>query len=157
MLALADVIKTLQAEIETLQEDAEKEKSAALIESYFQVNDKKITISADTNFTMVIPFCVEGPSVFEFDLAASFDLNVENIMVDLMIDGESVAQSEITDNETPSNVSLIYRGRIDENSEVIFAMMADKDTEIAAKHLQYGYKLYGPGYNLIGSPDMSCI
>ena len=30
-------------------------------------------------------------------------------------------------------------------------------TEILATDLQWGYKLYGPGYGLIDTPDTSCL
>ena len=34
---------------------------------------------------------------------------------------------------------------------------ADVTPRIDPKHLQVGYKLYGPGYNLIGTLDTSCF
>ena len=43
----------------------------ALIEDYFTVNDTRIEIPGET-FTLVEPFCIEGPSVFKFELTATF-------------------------------------------------------------------------------------
>ena len=70
-----------------------------------------------------------------------------------MVNGESVAQSEINDSDEPSNLSILYRGKIPEDAEVALVVMAAAETTIEPKHLQYGYKLYGEGYNLIDTPD----
>ena len=53
-------------------------------------------------------------------------------------------------------MTLIYRGRIEEPKtvEVMFTPDFEKGF-IAEKELQYGYKLYNSGYNLIDVLDTS--
>ena len=122
---LNDKVKALMDEIESLKAAAATEASAALIEDYFNVNTEAVTIGAATNFTLVDPFCIEGPSVLDFSLSASFDTNIDMIMVDLMVNGVSVAVADINDDSAPSNLSLIYRGSIPEDSQVVLVVMAD--------------------------------
>ena len=45
-------------------------------------------------------------------------------MVELMIDGVSVARAEVDDLEEPSNLSLVYRGKVAEDTDVLLVMMA---------------------------------
>ena len=117
-------------EIESLKAAAATEASAALIEDYFNVNQDAINIGATTNFMLIDPFCIEGPSVLDFTLSASFDTDVSVISVELMVNSETVAQSSINDSEEPSNLSLIYRGKIAEDSQVVLVVMAEDDTTI---------------------------
>lgn len=84
------------------------------------------------------PFCLQGPGVIDFSLAASFarEANTDaNVMVDLMIGGQTVARAEIEDAEFPSNLSLSYRGKIEEDVDVMLVVLASDDTTIAPKHL----------------------
>ena len=106
---------------------------------------------------LIPAFCITGPSVFKFELATSFVDGVDDVVVMLMINDEVVAQAEAFDSEEPSNLALIYRGSIDETSDVQVILMSDDMDIIDAKGLQVGYKLYGPGYNLIDAPDTSCL
>ena len=60
--------------------------------------------------------------------------------------------------EKPSNLSLIYRGAVGDASRVRVAAYTDGDGFfVAPSELQYGYKLYGPGYNLLAAPDTTCV
>ena len=113
---LNDKVKALMDEIESLKAAAATEASAALIEDYFNVNQEEVIIGAATNFTLVDPFCIEGPSVLDFTFSASFGSFVKTIIVDLMVDGQSVAQASMNDSEEPSDLSLIYRGKIEEDT-----------------------------------------
>ena len=54
-------------------------------------------------------------------------------------------------------MALIYRGFIEEPSDVQVIVMSDSAERIDEKGLQVGYKLYGPEYNLIDAPDTSCL
>ena len=77
----------------------------------------------------------------------------------LLINDVVVAQAEVNDSEAPSNLALIYRGAIDEASDV--QVIAINDSSISdfvdPKSFQVGYKLYGPGYTLLDEPDTSCL
>ena len=84
-------------EIESLKAAAATEASAALIEDYFNVNQDMITIGAITNFMLIDPFCIEGPSVIDFTLSASFGIDVSVVSIELMVDSETVAHSTIND------------------------------------------------------------
>ena len=78
-------------------------------------------------------------------------------VVMLLINDVVVAQASADDDEAPSNVSLIYRGYIEDVSDVQVIAMNSEDYTIDAKALQVGYKLYGPGYTLLEEPDASCL
>ena len=83
-------------------------------------------------------------------------------VVMLLINDVVVAQASADDDEAPSNVSLIYRGYIEDVSDVqVIAMtgedISDPNETIDAKSLQVGYKLYGPGYTLLEEPDTACL
>ena len=87
---------------------------------------------------------------------------VDMFIVMLLIDDVVVAQASADDDDVPSNLSLIYRGSIDDVSDVqVIAMTGDDISDpneiIDAKSLQVGYKLYGPGYTLLDAPDTSCL
>ena len=110
-----------------------------------------------TEVALIPAFCITGPSVFKFELATSFVDGVDDVVVMLMINDEVVAQAEAFDSEEPSNLALIYRGFIEEPSDVQVIVMSEDSGEIEAKGLQLGYKLYGPEYNLIDAPDTSCL
>ena len=63
----------LMDQVEMLTMAAEAAAEAALIEDYFFVNDDQpMLIPADMD-AMAAAFCIEGPSVFEFELSATFD------------------------------------------------------------------------------------
>ena len=69
----------------------------------------------------VAEFCLEGDTVFEFDLSATvFETNQAdriNLTFTLLINGAPVARSMIEDEPTESmSVSLVYRGLIDDES-----------------------------------------
>ena len=147
----------LMGAVEELSADAADAAMAALIEDYFFVNQEEIPIAEMTEVILVPEFCVTGPSVFKFELAVNLVKDVEDIVVALMINSEVVAQAEADDFEAPSNLALIYRGAIEEQSDVKVILMARDEDQIDAKGLQYGYKLYGPEYNLIDAPGASCL
>lgn len=56
-------------------------------------------------------------------------------------------------------MALIYRGPVMDISEVEVRIdvSGPNGVEILANDLQWGYKLYGPGYGLIDTPDTSCL
>ena len=130
---------------------------SALIEDYFFVNQAEIVVEDMSEVALIPAFCITGPSVFKFELAVNLVKDVEDIVVALMINSEVVAQAEADDFEAPSNLALIYRGAIEEQSDVKVILMARDEDQIDAKGLQYGYKLYGPEYNLIDAPGASCL
>ena len=87
---------------------------------------------------------------------------VDMFVVMLLINDIVVAQAAADDSEEPSNLSLIYRGAIDDVSDVqVIAMtgtsLDDPNEIIDPKSLQVGYKLYGPGYTLLAEPDTTCL
>ena len=56
-------------QVEMLADAAEAAADAALLQDFFSVNDEgPIDIPADTDVMLVGPFCIEGPSVFKFEL-----------------------------------------------------------------------------------------
>ena len=55
-------------------------------------------------------------------------------------------------------MTLLYRGSIARESQVEVELNNNSDkAEIGMLFLQYGYKLYGPNYNLIDTTDTTCI
>lgn len=135
---LAASVETLEQEVVALKLAAETRAKTAMVEDYFVVNEAEIQIAEDTGFSLVDPFCLQGPGVIDFSLAASFarEANTDaNVMVDLMIGGQTVARAEIEDAEFPSNLSLSYRGKIEEDVDVMLVVLASDDTTIAPKHL----------------------
>ena len=153
----------LMNDIEDLMQAQDEVDASALIEDYFNVNDGAIAVPAATNFALVDGFCIAGPSVFKFELSASFREEEERkdnleVMVVLMIDGQPVAQADVEDAEDPSSLSLIYRGRIAGPTDVmVIAISPSVAIEIADKELQWGYKLYNDGYNLTNTLDTACL
>ena len=135
---LAASVETLEQEVVALKLAAETRAKTAMVEDYFVVNEAEIQIAEDTGFALVDPFCLQGPGVIDFSLAASFAQDVDtdaNVMVDLMIGGLTVARAEIEDSEFPSNLSLSYRGKIEEDVDVMLVVLASLDITIAPKHL----------------------
>lgn len=131
--------------------------AAALVEDWFFVNENTIEIPEDIEAQLIPAFCVTGPGVFKFELAVNPSDSVDDFLVMLLINDVLVAQAEVNDFETPSNVSLIYRGMIDDVSDVKVIAMSENDEVVLPKGLQVGYKLYGPGYMLLDEPDVSCL
>ena len=126
------------------------------------MNDAEITVAPFEEVPLIPAFCIAGPSVFKFELAVTPRDNVDMFVVMLLINDIVVAQASADDDEVPSNLSLIYRGSIDDVSDVqVIAMTGDDISDpneiIDAKSLQVGYKLYGPGYTLLDEPDTSCL
>ena len=52
-----------------------RRESVALIEDYFFVNSDQVRVDGEAAVEIVSEFCVEGPSVIEFNLAASASLS----------------------------------------------------------------------------------
>ena len=111
--------------------------AAALIEDYFEVNDMNDIITGSLARVDLVPaFCVEGPSVMEFALSGSFDAVRNGVVVSLVINDLTVAQAEFDDSQTPSDLTLFYRGNIAAESQVkveIFNKISL--TAIAMQHL----------------------
>ena len=143
--------------IEGLSEAAEEAAMSAVIEDYFFVNEEEIEIAAMTEVALIPEFCITGPSVFKFELAVNPFNEVAMFVVMLLINDEVVAKAQANDMESPSNLALIYRGAIDEQSDVKVIAMSEVAEVISFEGLQVGYKLYGPGYTLIDAPDTSCL
>ena len=93
-----------------------------MIEDFFMTNDSEITIQAGSVVSLLGPFCIEADTVFDFNLQASFDLEVDSIMVTLLLNENIVAQSQVNDMQAPSSLSLLYRSRITEQTEVMVAV-----------------------------------
>ena len=114
---------------------------------------------------MISPFCVAESSILKFELAVNFGEGVEfnffentNAVLALRINNEGVAFAEFTDADTPSSLSLRYQGRVDVDSEVVVESLVEGDgVFIAPKELQWGYKIYGPEYNLREDFDTDCL
>ena len=69
--------------------------TSALIEDFFVVNESaRMFDASSTNVQLVPLFCVQGPSVMEFSLTASFDDNSNGVSLILKINGSAVAQAE---------------------------------------------------------------
>ena len=64
---------------------------------------------------LVPPFCVEGPSVIDFALTGS---TLRPTSFKLVIDDVTVAEADFYDFDGPSNFSILYRGKITEDSQV---------------------------------------
>ena len=73
--------------------------TSALIEDYFFVNDELITIPGFADVPLIPSFCITGPSVFKFELAANPNEEVEELIIMLLINGVLVAQAEADDAE----------------------------------------------------------
>ena len=58
---------------------------------------------------LTTPFCVEGPSIIEFALTASVNIDT---LVELQIDDVTVAEAEFSDLDGVSDISILYRGRV---------------------------------------------
>ena len=135
--------------------------AAGLIEDFFMVNAEEITAGAAFEEAVLLePFCITGPSVFEFQLAVSATLVDGEFTVELLIDDLVVATATEDDRQSDSSLSLAYRGSIAEESEVkVIATNGDLSNEVVLQplSLQLGYKLWGPEYNLIEEPGESCL
>ena len=69
-----------------------------MIEDYFSVNDTAITLSNGTGVQLGdIVFCVEAPTVLEFEMAVTFDDFVDNITLNLNINDVVVATTFLDD------------------------------------------------------------
>ena len=62
-----------------------------------------------------VSFCVEGPSFIEFALASS-DVSVK--IYRLVINSVTVAEAKFFEMDDQSNLSILYRGKITEDSLV---------------------------------------
>ena len=107
-----------------------KIQDAALIEDFFSVNTEEIVVSPSSAPTNLIdPFCITGPSVFEFDLATSVSLLESVFEIVLMINDLPVARAAAEDFNTTASLSLVYRGLIDEESEVKVVAIQNDEIE----------------------------
>lgn len=116
--ALTTTNTNLMNAVMDLQDAADVAAAAALVEDWFFVNENTISIPADIEAQLIPAFCVSGPGVFKFELAVSANDAVDDFVVMLLINDVLVAQAEVDDFETPSSLSLIYRGMIDDVSDV---------------------------------------
>ena len=140
---------------------------SALVADLFSINDTQIDIPVNVDFDLVSPFCVAESSVLEFGLAVTVsDSRLFNLLgtrgagLALLINESLVAEGAVDDRDTPSSLSLRYRGRVEVDSEVrvaVFLAEDDLNVFIPAKGLQWGYKLYGPQYNLLEDLSMDCL
>ena len=80
--------------------------------------------------------------------------NVETV---LLINDVEVAKSKVFDREEPTNVALFYEGVLTMESEIeVKAMSGGRTFRVQPLNLQWGYKLYGEGYNLITETTTGC-
>ena len=88
----------------------------------------------------------------------SDDLENVEVRVLLIINDRTVANAKSEDAESPSSLSLRYQGRIEMNSfvEVVISGAIGR-FNIPAKALQWGYKIYGPEYNLLEDVNRDCV
>lgn len=112
-------INGIQSNIYDLKREIEGIEQIKIVEDYFEVNDVEKVISSKRPWRMGY-FCAGGrDKIIEFDLSATVDTAVDNFTVVLMFDDETVAQTQISDSEAPSHLSLFYRGKISgANSQV---------------------------------------
>ena len=76
----------------------------------------------------------------------------------LLIDGDIVAKSFVDDDEEPTNVALFYEVLLLAESTIEVKAGSDGDPfRVEPQELQWGYKLYGEGYNLIDELNDDCI
>ena len=76
----------------------------------------------------------------------------------LIINDRTVARAESENAESPSSLSLRYQGRIELGSIVEVVIFGAKGRfNIPAKALQWGYKIYGPEYNLLEDVNRDCV
>ena len=62
------------------------------------------------------------------------------------------------DDEEPSNLALFWEGEVLEDTNVsVTVSSGGAQFMIPPQFLQWGYKLYGEGYNLISEVDDSCL
>ena len=135
--------------------------AAALIEDFFTTNDTLLEFpNGDVND--LIEFCV-GPGVLIFQIiynpfSEDDRTRIANLETMLFINGIVVADSLVFDRQEPSNIKLFYEGVITEETEVKVTVNSSGDSYgIDPLNLQWGYKLYGSGYNLISEPNTDCI
>ena len=76
----------LAAEVDSL-------KSSALIEDFFHIRSTDLNISANSAIVLISEFCLEGDTVFDFSMQATFATNVSGVMVLLELNGVTMAQS----------------------------------------------------------------
>ena len=69
-----------------------------MIEDYFSVNDAAITPANGTGILLGdIEFCVEAPTVLEFEMAVTFDDFVDDITLNLNVNNVVVAKTFLDD------------------------------------------------------------
>ena len=66
---------------------------SALIEDYFFVNQAEIVVEDMSEVALIPAFCITGPSVFKFELAANPADEVDDFIVMLLINDEVVAEA----------------------------------------------------------------
>ena len=95
MNVLASSVEVLEQEVTALKLAAENRAKTGLVEDYFTVNEEEILFEGGVTYDLAEPFCIQGPGVIDFSLAASFASAEEVNRVSLMIGGSIVAQAEI--------------------------------------------------------------
>ena len=75
---------------------------AALIEEFFTTNEADISIDSSANNSLIPDFCVDGESVFMFELSTTINEvtnndGVRDTLVMLKIDNVLVAQADVKD------------------------------------------------------------
>ena len=90
-----------------------------MIEDYFSVNDASITPMNGMGVLLGdIDFCIEAPTVLEFEMAVTFDTDIDSITINLHINDMIVAKQFLDNSDGPANAYLFYRGQIMTASEV---------------------------------------
>ena len=64
-------LMNLGTEVDTLQEEVELLEDAALIESYYEINESGEQVPMQPFYVLVDPFCIEGSTVLLFQLSVT--------------------------------------------------------------------------------------
>ena len=64
-------LMNLSTEVDTLQEEVELLEDAALIESYYEINESGEQVPMQPFYVLVDPFCIEGSTVLVFQLSVT--------------------------------------------------------------------------------------
>ena len=147
-----------------LLDQLEKLKSQQVVEDYFHVNEEPIDIFPRQMNTLY-QFCSDGENKV-IDMSAQVTMEDDSNRVALSFvkveDNQMtiLSQSSMDDSQSPTSMSLIYRGRVEKPCQFYLMITTltemEKDT-IKPRRLQFGYKMYGAGYPLIDSLDDKCF
>ena len=93
---------------------------AALIESYYEVNEEEIEVQAASVGDLIEQFCVSANGVIAINFAVSYrsSFGVANVITQVFINDTIVAENrvnEVTLEDGPDNMALFYEGAVSED------------------------------------------